>query len=110
MFFFFVGGLDQRVTRVLQTDAGRCVRCGCLSDLVDTEKVLKLFFVPVMTWSSGTSLSCTNCGLLFPPSLSPPPSPREMEGSDDLITRRCWSCARVLDPGFRFCPFCGSEI
>ncbi|KAK1258473.1 hypothetical protein QJS04_geneDACA017261 [Acorus gramineus] len=101
MFFFFVGGLDQRVARVLQRGAGRCVRCGSLSDLVETEKVLKLFFVPVKTWPSNTgpSLSCTNCGLLFPPSLSPPPPPR-----------RCWSCDRVLDPGFRFCPFCGSEI
>ncbi|KAK1300142.1 hypothetical protein QJS10_CPB13g01197 [Acorus calamus] len=71
MFFFFVGGLDQRVARVLQTGAGRCVRCGSLSDLVETEKVLKLFFVPVKTWPSktGPSLSCTNCGLLFPPSL-----------------------------------------
>ncbi|KAK1310893.1 hypothetical protein QJS10_CPA08g00724 [Acorus calamus] len=52
--------------------AGRCVRCGSLSDLVETKKVLKLFYVPVKSWPSNTgpSLSFTNCGLLFPPSLS----------------------------------------
>uniref|UniRef100_A0A0D3G822 Zinc-ribbon 15 domain-containing protein n=1 Tax=Oryza barthii TaxID=65489 RepID=A0A0D3G822_9ORYZ len=50
MFFFFVGGVEQGAGRVLKEAAGRCLRCGGAADLVETEKVLKLFFVPVKRW------------------------------------------------------------
>ncbi|WZY97904.1 hypothetical protein YC2023_070233 [Brassica napus] len=50
MFFFFAGGLGQQVRQVLKSGAGKCIRCGSEADLVDYDKVLKLFFVPVWRW------------------------------------------------------------
>ncbi|XP_020098613.1 uncharacterized protein LOC109717305 [Ananas comosus] len=80
MFFFFVGGLEQSVGRVLKEGAGRCVRCGAVADLVETEKVLKLFFVPVWRWPS------------------------------EAPAYYCRACDRGVDPQFRFCPFCGNAL
>lgn len=104
MFFFFVGGLEQQVRQVLKTGAGRCIMCGSKADLVDYEKVLKLFFVPVWRKPGKEPLMhCTNCSLFFPP-LQESPSP----SLPDVL--RCHSCARVVDPQFNFCPFCGSSL
>ncbi|KAF8411768.1 hypothetical protein HHK36_004326 [Tetracentron sinense] len=110
MFFFFVGGVEQQVCQVLKTGADRCIRCGSRADLVDYEKVLKLFFVPVWRWPGRDPLLyCTNCSLFFPPLLSaPPPPPPPPPSLPDVL--RCHSCARVVDPDFSFCPFCGSAL
>ncbi|XP_073290081.1 uncharacterized protein [Primulina huaijiensis] len=103
MFFFFVGGLEQQATRVLKSGAGKCIACGSRADLVEYEKVLKLFFVPVWRWPGKHPLMrCDNCKLFFPQSLSLP------SASMDAI--RCQSCAREMDPSYRYCPFCGSAL
>ncbi|XP_072999754.1 uncharacterized protein [Typha latifolia] len=109
MFFFFVGGLEQGVGRVLKEGAGRCIRCGSMADLVEMEKVLKLFFVPVWRWpSKSPAFYCRDCNLVFPHSL--PPSAGEGDASYFPRDLRCQSCARAVDPKFRFCPFCGSAL
>ncbi|MCL7038396.1 hypothetical protein MKW94_029312 [Papaver nudicaule] len=42
--------------------------CGSRADLVDYDKVLKLFFVPVWRQPGKEPLMhCTNCSLFFPP-------------------------------------------
>ncbi|XP_076929724.1 uncharacterized protein LOC143594257 [Bidens hawaiensis] len=95
MFFFFLGGVTQEVRNVLKQEAGRCINCRSPADLVDTNKVLKLFFVPVWRWPVKDQLMhCNNCGLFYPPSES----------------RRCQFCDRDVDSDFRFCPFCGSAL
>ncbi|XP_044511411.1 uncharacterized protein LOC123229568 [Mangifera indica] len=111
MFFFFVGGVNQQVRQVLKSGAGRCINCGSGADLVDSEKVVKVFFVPVWKWPGKEPLMhCKNCNFFFPPALS---NTVESESvlpsvySDDL---RCRFCDRVVDPEFRFCPFCGSAL
>ncbi|KAL5776881.1 hypothetical protein ACOSP7_009807 [Xanthoceras sorbifolium] len=105
MFFFFVGGINQQVRQVLKSGAGRCISCGSSADLVEYDKVLKLFFVPVWKWPAKDPLMyCNNCSLFFPPAThSLPPSLL----SDVL---RCRFCDRVVEPDFRFCPFCGSSL
>ncbi|XP_057504544.1 uncharacterized protein LOC130788026 [Actinidia eriantha] len=114
MFFFFVGGVSQQVRQVLKSGAGRCISCGGRADLVEYEKVLKLFFVPVWRWPGNDPLMyCNNCKLFFPPEISPPPppSPRRRlpdEAVPDLI--RCRYCSREVDSEFRFCPYCGSAL
>ncbi|XP_059630234.1 uncharacterized protein LOC132273255 [Cornus florida] len=112
MFFFFVGGVEQQVRQVLKSGAGRCIRCGSRADLVEYEKVLKLFFVPAWKWRGKEPLMrCNNCNLFFPPSFSLPPptdsSPPRTAVPDVL---RCQFCSREVDPEFRFCPFCGSAL
>ncbi|CAD6333716.1 unnamed protein product [Miscanthus lutarioriparius] len=107
MFFFFVGGVEQGVGRVLKEAAGRCLRCGGAADLVETEKVLKLFFVPVWRWPGrDPAYLCRDCGLLSPGSLGAEPGPSL------LLPReaRCGACSRAVDTQFRFCPFCGSSL
>ncbi|XP_022861458.1 uncharacterized protein LOC111381846 [Olea europaea var. sylvestris] len=112
MFFFFVGGLEQQARQVLKSGAGRCIACGSPADLVDYEKVLKLFFVPVWRWPGKQPLlHCSNCKLFFPESFSPPPpSSTEIPVEVKRDALRCQFCAREVDPGFRFCPFCGSAL
>ncbi|GJN14507.1 hypothetical protein PR202_gb01346 [Eleusine coracana subsp. coracana] len=107
MFFFFVGGVEQGAGRVLKEAAARCLRCGGTADLVETEKVLKLFFVPVWRWpGKDPAYLCRECGLLAPRSLGAEP------GQPPLLPRdgRCGACSRAVDPQFRFCPFCGSAL
>ncbi|GMI79619.1 hypothetical protein like AT1G44414 [Hibiscus trionum] len=108
MFFFFVGGLEQQARQVLKSGVGRCVNCGSGADLVEYEKVLKLFFVPVWRWPGKDPLMhCKNCKLFFPQNLSIPAPKIETSDSEAL---RCRSCDRLVDSEFRFCPFCGSAI
>lgn len=119
MFFFFVGGVEQQVRQLLKAGAGRCISCGSRADLVEYEKVLKLFFVPVWRWPGKEPLMyCDNCKLFFPPELSPPPPPpssgeaprRRLRGSEVPEALRCGFCSREVDPEFRFCPFCGNAL
>ncbi|KAJ4747735.1 zinc-ribbon domain protein [Rhynchospora pubera] len=110
MFFFFVGGVQPAVGRVLKEAAGRCLRCGGDADLVETQKVLKLFFVPVWRWQSKDSMYyCRDCSFLFPHSL-PNGGGQERDASYFPRDSKCRACARGVDPKFRFCPYCGSSL
>ncbi|XVF64567.1 hypothetical protein PTKIN_Ptkin09bG0178800 [Pterospermum kingtungense] len=111
MFFFFVGGLEQQVRQVLKSGVGRCIMCNSRADLVEYEKVLKLFFVPVWRWPGKEPLMhCNNCKLFFPQDL-PFQSPK-IDSSSAAVSEalRCRFCDRLVEPEFRFCPFCGSAI
>ncbi|KAE9595906.1 hypothetical protein Lal_00030780 [Lupinus albus] len=109
MFFFFAGGLEQQVRQVLKSRVGRCINCSSTVDLVQYDKVLKLFFVPVWRWpGKDTLLYCDNCKLMFPQSYSlPPPTTTATAISDSL---RCRFCDRAVETDFKFCPFCGSDL
>ncbi|XP_047980021.1 uncharacterized protein LOC125221804 [Salvia hispanica] len=112
MFFFFVGGLEQQARQVLKSGVGRCISCGSPADLVEYEKVLKAFFVPVWRWPGKEPLMhCKDCNLFFPQSISPPPPPpRLLEKESVDAALRCHFCSRQVDASFRFCPFCGSGL
>lgn len=117
MFFFFVGGVEQQVARVLKEGAGRCFACGSQADLVEIEKVLKLFFVPVWRWpGKDPAMRCESCRSIFPPSFSLPPAGEESSAAPAASPPRlspllkCYSCDRPVERGFRFCPFCGTAL
>ncbi|KAL2892972.1 Ecto-NOX disulfide-thiol exchanger 1 [Bienertia sinuspersici] len=75
------------------------------ADLVTSENVLKVFFVPVWKWPAKKPLlHCNNCNLFFPESLSLPPSTTS-SSSPDFDVLRCHGCSRVVEPEYRFCPF-----
>ncbi|WOG99163.1 hypothetical protein DCAR_0518511 [Daucus carota subsp. sativus] len=100
MFFFFAGGVENQVRQVVKSGAGKCLNCRSPSDLVDYDKVLKLFFVPVWRWPEKDQLMhCNNCNLFFPP------SPRLHD-----VDLRCQICGRGVESQFSFCPFCGSSL
>ncbi|PON85062.1 Zinc-ribbon [Trema orientale] len=116
MFFFFVGGVEQQVRQVLKSGAGRCISCRSPADLVDYDKVLKLFFVPVWRWPGKQPLMhCNNCNLFFPQSYSLPPPPNAdslppPSSAEGSLSPRCRFCDRIVKPDFRFCPFCGAAL
>ncbi|KAJ1376411.1 Zinc-ribbon 15 [Sesbania bispinosa] len=110
MFFFFVGGIEQQVRQVLKSGVGRCINCSSRTDLVEYDKVLKLFFVPVWRWpGKDPLLFCQNCKFFFPQSYSlPPPPPNGDATLPDAL--RCRFCQREVAAEFSFCPYCGSEL
>ncbi|XP_027092600.1 uncharacterized protein [Coffea arabica] len=114
MFFFFIGGVNQQVRQVLKSGVGRCIGCGSRSDLVEYEKVLNLFFIPIKRWPGKEPVMyCDDCKLFFPQSISPPPPPPSVEETrlpsvTDVL--KCHYCSREVDADFRFCPFCGSAL
>ncbi|XP_074568002.1 uncharacterized protein LOC141824591 [Curcuma longa] len=111
MFFFFVGGIEQQAGRVLKEAAGRCARCSSTADLVETENVLKLFFVPVKRWPGKVpSFYCRDCSFLSPHSLPLADDDRGAGGRGIFEPLRCGSCSRNVEPHFRFCPFCGYQL
>ncbi|XP_020236513.1 uncharacterized protein LOC109816059 [Cajanus cajan] len=105
MFFFFVGGLQNEVRQVVKSGVGGCTYCGRRADLVNYDKVLKLFFVPVWRWpAKDPLLYCANCRNFFPPAAADSTAPPLYDAL------RCRFCDRAVDADFRFCPFCGSEL
>ncbi|KAL6010720.1 hypothetical protein ACLOJK_001160 [Asimina triloba] len=112
MFFFFVGGVQPQVRQVIKSGVQRCISCGSPADLVEYEKVLKLFFVPVHRWpAKEPALYCNRCSLILPqPPFSVPDSTSDGPSAMLSDALRCGSCVRVVDPEFRFCPYCGSEL
>eukprot|EP00250_Pteridium_aquilinum_P007837 c17477_g1_i1 orf=158-496(+) len=109
MFFFFIGGVRQQVTEILQRDAGHCLRCTYPANLVSYENVLELFFFPVWRWpSKQPALHCSNCGFLVPSGHFEAP-PGKPSAPDAPPPSACWSCKRSLQPSFKFCPDCGAR-
>ena len=104
--------MEQQARQVLKSGVGRCISCGSPADLVEYEKVLKAFFVPVWRWPGKEPLMhCKDCNLFFPQSISPPPPPpRLLEKESVDAALRCHFCSRQVDASFRFCPFCGSGL
>ncbi|TKY56139.1 hypothetical protein E2542_SST20580 [Spatholobus suberectus] len=114
MFFVFVGGLQQEVRQVLQSGVSKCIYCGSRVDLVNYDRVLKLFFVPVWRWPGKDPLFyCGNCKNFFPYSYSLPPSAATEDSPSPPAVPdalRCRFCDGTVEADFRFCPFCGSEL
>ncbi|KAL6214986.1 hypothetical protein ACLB2K_014418 [Fragaria x ananassa] len=103
-----LGGVEQQARQVLKSGAGRCIVCRSPADLVDYEKVLKLFFVPVWRWPGKEPLMhCYNCKLFFPQNYALPP-PKADSTAEELL--RCRVCDRRVDAEFSFCPYCGSAM
>ncbi|PNH09322.1 hypothetical protein TSOC_004061 [Tetrabaena socialis] len=72
----------------------------------------RLFFLDIFTLSRGTPyLRCGACGWASgePPQLwGQAPPPQLPPGA--APTACCPVCARALQPGFAFCPFCGTSL
>ena len=62
--FFFVGGVDSGIRKVIQKSVGPCLRCSGSVDLVETAHTFKAFFVPVWSFSPKEMVHCSSCGFL----------------------------------------------
>ncbi|RFT16546.1 MAG: hypothetical protein OP8BY_1724 [Candidatus Saccharicenans subterraneus] len=106
--FFFIGGISPRIKK-LDELPGICPRCG-LSTLfrVRIDHYLNLFFIPLFPVKKGRPVKlCENCGLEISEHDTRPHRP---EGRDSKATGTCPACGRHLEPGFRFCPYCGRSL
>ena len=67
MFIFFLADVKPVVRQVLRRSIGPCVtpQCAGKVDLVEAESTLRLFFVPVWSFSSRAMVRCSTCDLLL---------------------------------------------
>lgn len=103
--FFFIGGIQPK-TVTLDDTPRMCQACGLYqARLKRVDHYISLFFIPLFRAKKGTPfLQCGSCGSITG------------ETGDGLGQdpgshgRTCPSCGRSIEPGFRFCPFCGKRL
>ena len=111
MFFFFVGGIQPK-RRVLDPAPRVCPRCGLPeARLTRLDPYLSLFFIPLFPVGRGeTQLACGRCGYEGPPgegAMEPRgPAPEREEAPP----RHCPGCGAAVQPGHRWCPYCGQRL
>ncbi|MEJ2586515.1 MAG: zinc ribbon domain-containing protein [Deltaproteobacteria bacterium] len=103
--FFFIGGIQPK-TVTLDNQPRLCPSCGLAqARLKRVDHYLSLFFIPIFPVKKGTPfLECRRCGAVSDESgeisAYTPPGPGSF----------CQKCGQRVDPGFRFCPYCGSPL
>jgi len=103
--FFFIGGVQPK-TVTLEEAPRMCQACGLYqARLKRVDYYLSLFFIPLFPVKRGTpSLECQSCGSVFSES-------GDALGRDVRSTHpACPACGHALQPGYRFCPFCGRPL
>ncbi|KAG8461935.1 hypothetical protein KFE25_013954 [Diacronema lutheri] len=107
MFWFFLGGVEPVVTRVLERRVGRCPLPHCPGDLDRAElaSVLSLFAVPVYAFNRREALRCATCGFVA----TVEQREHVLARSRERPSRECASCgAELSSDKWRFCPHCGA--
>jgi len=103
--FFFIGGIQPK-TVTLEDAPRMCPVCGLYqARLKRVDQYLSLFFIPIVRIKKGASfLQCQSCGSIS-------------GETGEILARRaerdglaCPSCGHSIEPGFRFCPFCGKRL
>jgi len=102
--FFFIGGVQPRTVTLDETPR-LCPACGLAqARLKRIDHYLSLFFIPLIPVKRGTPvLACDRCGTMF--------SSEALLGADrrKADAGKCLRCGYALEPGFRYCPHCGSR-
>lgn len=103
--FFFIGGIQPKT--VTLDDAPRmCRACGLYqARLKRVDHYISLFFIPLFRIKKGnTFLQCQSCESVYSETGE---ALGRRPGNDGLT---CPSCGHSIEPGFRFCPFCGKRL
>jgi RNA polymerase subunit RPABC4/transcription elongation factor Spt4 len=102
-FFFFVGGLQPKIT-VVDERPRRCPRCGLhQAYLKRVDTYLSLFFIPVLRVKTGEPvLMCDRCAQ----PLAAEPGPE----SGSAVEKACRFCNRSYPGDYDFCPRCGRRL
>lgn len=106
--FFFIGGISPRIKKLVELP-GICPRCGLSTlYLVRLDHYLHLFFIPLFPVKKGRAVRlCENCGLEISEQDTWTSRPEDM---NSRAAGTCPGCGRLLEPGFRFCPYCGRPL
>ncbi|MGC9056803.1 MAG: zinc ribbon domain-containing protein [Candidatus Saccharicenans sp.] len=106
--FFFIGGISPKLKK-LEDQARICPACGQSAVYqVRLNHYLMLFFIPIFPVKKGKPFFlCENCGHKFSEGETGSPS---LEDYQARSPRLCPNCGRLIDRGFRFCPYCGHPL
>jgi RNA polymerase subunit RPABC4/transcription elongation factor Spt4 len=123
LFFIGVFGIESKEKEIREIQNKVCKSCGKLTSyrLVKTYNYFHFFFIPTFRWSTRYYLIARCCRAVFE---IPPELGRELEGGRDVpirdedLTRvgqsygstSCPSCGNPVEPGFAFCPHCGTKM
>lgn len=104
MFFFIAGVQPKKVS--LDEQPKMCPSCGLYqARLRRVDHYLSVFFLPLFRVKTGAPfLECQRCGSISQESGKQWIEPQQPAGL------ACPHCGKALDPGFRFCPFCGRSL
>jgi hypothetical protein len=103
---FLIAGIQPR-TKTLDPKARLCPTCGLAqAHMRRIDHYFSVFFIPLFRVKTGQPyLFCERCRRREAPeeTVSGPGPMREKE-------RRCPYCRKVIDPGFKYCPYCGQAV
>ncbi len=105
--FFLIGGVQPK-TKVLDETPRLCPACGLAqARLKRVDYYLSLFFIPLFPVKKGSSVViCDRCGVTSPPEGTVRPSTSAPKAGLTL----CAQCGAAINPGFRYCPNCGTRL
>jgi RNA polymerase subunit RPABC4/transcription elongation factor Spt4 len=101
---FLIAGVQPRTHRGPKTDR-ICPQCG-LAQVYECrlDHYFSLFFIPLVRVKKGASFSwCERCQA----PLARPGSGFEQQAGPFPEKKVCRGCGWILDPQYRFCPYCG---
>ena len=103
--FFFIGGIQPKTVLVDQ-EARMCPSCGLArARLKRVDHYFSLFFIPLFRVKKGEPfLECPQCGVVSGGEGKGATGPAGMQPSS------CPHCGYPLEPGFRYCPYCGRSL
>lgn len=103
--FFFIGGVQPK-TVTLDDTPRLCPACGLAQGrLKRIDHYLSLFFVPLIPVKRGEPMViCDRCGAISTPAENKGKSPTILKGA------ACRQCGYPVEPSFRYCPQCGSQV
>jgi RNA polymerase subunit RPABC4/transcription elongation factor Spt4 len=101
---FLIAGVQPRTCKGPKTDQ-ICPHCG-LAQVHERrlDHYFSLFFIPLVRVKKGASFSwCERCQAPLAGGIDPQPGP----SPDKQV---CPGCGELLDPQYRFCPYCGRSL
>ncbi len=123
MFFIGVFGVNQGQKPIGVYNNAICPSCGMLTryEIFRTYSYLHVFFIPTIRWNNKYLVKSTCCGSVF--ELDPQIGREFEKGSSHEIRsenlrpltkgavyKYCSACNVQVEPGYRFCPYCGRQI
>jgi len=104
--FIVIGGVEPRKKQV-DHQPRSCPSCGLPSArLKRLDHYVTVFFIPLIPIKrGGLFLECSRCGGMFSQTGEP-----LMGAFPQRASPICPRCGEEIDPGFKFCPYCGQRI
>eukprot|EP00736_Rhodelphis_marinus_P011857 Rmarinus@m.15281 len=127
MFFFFLASARPSVQRILERSVTRCPCDMSTASSVEYATVLRLFMIPVWTFSPKRGFQCDKCHIVFPLGGTSTPHPHPGRKRLDVACKKrdvdpyappeppprpeaCRACGTGVDQRYRYCPQCGMKL